>query len=92
MNRKAGENGYWIILKNLSTFKTGTAIQSLAKRVLWEHIYNNKFIKQKMDYILNNPVNEKIVTMPEDYYFSSARNYVTLENELVVVVVVVDLF
>ena len=50
-----------------------------------EHIYSNKFIKQKMDYIHNNPVNEKIVTMPEDYYFSSARNYAALENELEVV-------
>ena len=38
-----------------------------------------------MDYIHNNPVNEKIVTMPEDYYFSSARNYAALENELEVV-------
>ena len=55
-----------------------------------EHIYSNKFIKQKMDYIHNNPVNEKIVTMPEDYYFSSARNYAALENELEVVLL--DLF
>ncbi len=55
-----------------------------------EHIYSNKFIRQKMDYIHNNPVNEKIVTMPEDYYFSSARNYATLENELEVVLL--DLF
>ena len=43
-----------------------------------------------MDYIHNNPVNEKIVTMPEDYYFSSARNYAALENELEVVLL--DLF
>ena len=55
-----------------------------------EHIYSNKFIRQKMDYIHNNPVNEKIVTMPEDYYFSSARNYAALENELEVVLL--DLF
>jgi hypothetical protein len=50
-----------------------------------EHIYSYKFTKQKMDYIHNNPVNEKIVTMPEDYYFNSARNYAALENELEVV-------
>ena len=55
-----------------------------------ELIYSNKFIKQKMDYIHNNPVMEKIVTMPEDYYFSSARNYAALENELEVVLL--DLF
>ncbi|MES2576441.1 MAG: hypothetical protein V4589_02450 [Bacteroidota bacterium] len=54
------------------------------------NIYSNKFIKQKIDYIHNNPVNEKIVTMPEDYYFSSARNYAGLENELDVILL--DLF
>ncbi|MEA1786948.1 transposase [Arenibacter sp. GZD96] len=51
-----------------------------------EHIYSNSFIKQKISYIHNNPVKEKIVTLPEDYYFSSARNYACLENELDVLV------
>lgn len=55
-----------------------------------EHIYSNKFIKQKMDYIHNNPVKDKIVTTPEEYYFSSARNYAALENELEVILL--DLF
>jgi hypothetical protein len=35
-------------------------------------------------------VKEKIVTLPEDYYFSSARNYATLENDLDVFIL--DLF
>ncbi len=47
-----------------------------------EHIFSNKFIKQKVDYIHFNPVRDKIVTLPEDYYFSSARNYGGLDNEL----------
>lgn len=51
-----------------------------------EHIFSNSFIKQKVNYIHNNPVKDKIVTSPEDYYFSSARNYAGLENELDVVV------
>lgn len=55
-----------------------------------EHIYSNKFIKQKVDYIHKNPVKDKIVTCPEDYYFSSARNYSGLENDLEVVLL--DLF
>ena len=50
-----------------------------------EHIYSNKFIRQKLDYIHTNPVKDKIVTLPEDYYFSSARNYADLDNELEVV-------
>jgi hypothetical protein len=32
----------------------------------------------------------KIVTLPEDYYFSSAKNYAGLENELEVVLL--DIF
>ena len=48
------------------------------------------FIKQKVDYTHNNPVKDKIVTLPEDYYFSSARNYAGLDNELDVVIL--DLF
>ena len=33
---------------------------------------------------------EKIVTLPEDYYFSSAKNYAGLDNELEVILL--DLF
>lgn len=51
-----------------------------------EHIYSNSFIKQKIEYIHNNAVKEKIVTLPQDYYFSSARNYAELDYELEVLV------
>jgi REP element-mobilizing transposase RayT len=39
-----------------------------------EIVETNWFIKQKINYIHNNSVKEKIVTLPEDYYFNSARN------------------
>jgi hypothetical protein len=55
-----------------------------------EIIYTNEFIKQKVNYIHSKPVKDKTITMPEDYYFSSARNYAGLENDLDVVVL--DLF
>jgi REP element-mobilizing transposase RayT len=55
-----------------------------------EIIETNRFMKQKVNYIHNNPVKDKIVALPEDYYFSSARNYASLENELEVVLL--DLF
>jgi REP element-mobilizing transposase RayT len=51
-----------------------------------EIVESNWFIKQKINYIHNNPVVSKIVTLPEDYYFSSARNYADLSNELEVIV------
>jgi REP element-mobilizing transposase RayT len=55
-----------------------------------EIVKTNWFIKQKVNYIHNNPVKDKIVTLPEDYYFSSARNYAGLENDLDVILL--DLF
>jgi REP element-mobilizing transposase RayT len=55
-----------------------------------EIVETNWFIKQKVNYIHNNPVVDKTVTFPEDYYFSSARNYAGLENELDVILL--DLF
>jgi REP element-mobilizing transposase RayT len=47
---------------------------------------SNTFIKQKLNYIHNNPVIDKIVEHPEDYIFSSARNYAELDSELDVVI------
>jgi REP element-mobilizing transposase RayT len=50
-----------------------------------EVITSNKFFDQKLDYIHNNPVKELIVEKPEDYIFSSARNYAGLDNYLDIV-------
>ena len=52
-----------------------------------ESVYSNAFIKEKINYIHQNPVKEKVVTNAEDYYFSSARNYAGLDNDLEVEVV-----
>ena len=45
-----------------------------------EHIRSQKFIEQKVEYIHNNPVRAGIVLQPEDYLYSSARNYAELDN------------
>jgi len=50
-----------------------------------EYIYSNKFIEQKVDYIHMNPVKAGIVENPEDYLYSSARNYADLSALLDVV-------
>jgi len=48
---------------------------------IWTHenhaieLHSPEFIKQKLNYIHNNPVRAGIVDQPEDYIFSSARNY-----------------
>jgi REP element-mobilizing transposase RayT len=49
------------------------------------HIYSDKFLRQKIRYIHQNPVVEKIVRLPEEYVFSSARNYAGLDYELEVI-------
>jgi putative transposase len=50
-----------------------------------EIIYSPAFFFQKLDYIHQNPVKELIVENPEDYLFSSARNYAGHESLLYVV-------
>ena len=50
-----------------------------------EIVESNWFIKQKLNYIHNNPVKDKIVLLAEDYFFSSARNYARLDNDLEVI-------
>jgi len=47
-----------------------------------EEIYSNVFIEQKIAYIHHNPVRNGLVNRPEDYIYSSARNYAGLENVL----------
>lgn len=50
-----------------------------------EHIYSQKFIEQKVDYIHNNPVRAGIVSRPEDYLYSSASNYAELDSIMEVI-------
>jgi len=55
---------------------------------LWTHenhaviLYSNDFIQQKLEYLHNNPVRARIVEKPEDYIYSSARNYADSEGLL----------
>jgi putative transposase len=62
----------------------------------WTHgnhpieIYSNKFIRQKVKYIHDNPVRAGIVENPQDYLYSSARNYA--EMDCLLEVIKVDLY
>lgn len=47
-----------------------------------KEIFGNQFLFEKLDYIHNNPVEEMIVSKPEEYLFSSARNYAGLDSIL----------
>jgi len=41
---------------------------------------NNAMIDQRIDYIHMNPVRALIVEKPEDYLYSSARNFASMEG------------
>jgi REP element-mobilizing transposase RayT len=45
-----------------------------------EEIFSNKFIEQKIIYIHNNPVRAGLAEKPEEYLYSSARNYADMES------------
>lgn len=51
-----------------------------------EILESSRFLYQKLNYIHNNPVVDKIVQYPEDYLFSSARNYAAIDSLVDVVV------
>jgi putative transposase len=48
-------------------------------------IYTSKFFWEKLDYIHNNPVEEMIAEKPEEYLYSSARNYADMQGLLEIV-------
>jgi len=50
-------------------------------------IFTNKFFYEKLNYIHQNPVEDLLVQYPEEYMFSSARNYAGLDFLLEVVLV-----
>lgn len=43
------------------------------------HIFSETFARQRLEYIHMNPVRAGIVNKPEDYLYSSARNYAELD-------------
>jgi REP element-mobilizing transposase RayT len=61
------------------------------KRQLWMHrfddevIRNEKMLWTKIKYIHNNPVEVGIVERPEDYKYSSARNYINNDQSVLYV-------
>ncbi len=51
-----------------------------------KEIHTNDFLFQKLNYIHDNPVRAEIVEFPEDYLYSSARNYAGKKGLLEVIV------
>ena len=62
--------------------RAGKKKSNISKRQFWQQhnkpieLWSDKVIKQKIDYIHNNPVEQGFVTDPIEWKYSSARNYV----------------
>ncbi|RJO65912.1 MAG: hypothetical protein C4523_14870 [Myxococcales bacterium] len=66
--------------KALELFETEQGSHEIWRRTnMPELIEEEKFFRQKLEYIHNNPVRKQYVYQPEDWYWSSARYY--LRNE-----------
>jgi REP element-mobilizing transposase RayT len=77
----------------LDIFKQRAAeLKRVSHYKLWQdgfrpiELNSNKFIKEKVDYIHNNPVEAYHVEHPENWMFSSARNYAGVDSLLGVIV------
>ncbi|WP_124981881.1 transposase [Nonlabens xiamenensis] len=61
--------------------RAGKKKDNISKYQFWQHhnkpieLWSSKVIKQKLDYIHNNPVESGFVTEPTDWKYSSARNF-----------------
>lgn len=61
--------------------RTGKKNSNITKMQFWQQhnkpieLWSDKVIKQKIEYIHNNPVEAGFVTDPVDWKYSSARNY-----------------
>jgi len=61
--------------------KAGAKSSNVKQYQFWRHdnkpieLWNNKVIDEKINYVHNNPVEEGLVYCPQDYIYSSARDY-----------------
>jgi len=78
------QNGNYLHLRKLRKAKNPLRYESVHQ--LWQEGYHpkqiigDKMMIQKIDYIHNNPVNRGFVDHPEDWKYSSVRNYLGLKG------------
>jgi putative transposase len=65
---------------------------------VWQHgnhaeaLFSEKLFAQKLDYVHNNPVRNGLVERPEDYRYSSARDYVGQKGLIEIEPIVLKVF
>ena len=74
-----------VLIKSSYAKKQNTSFQIWQRENYPETIESEKFFLQKLNYIHNNPVKKCYVAKPEDWIYSSARNYLLNDNSVIVV-------
>ena len=83
---KLNQQNRHLILQELSTSLNSTEIKEGKQHSVfetsfdWKECRTEKFIQQKLDYIHLNPCKAKLVELPEQYEYSSAKYYYTDEQ------------
>ena len=76
-------------IKLLKLFTASARNLEIQRRKFWmsrfddEVIQNEAMLLAKLEYIHNNPVKAGLVENPEDYRFSSARNYIMDDHSVI---------
>jgi putative transposase len=74
----------WIAAFQQAGQETGRSTNKVWQDSYWDvNIYTERFLRQKLNYVHRNPVRAGLVEKPEDYVYSSYRNYVFDEEWLI---------
>jgi REP element-mobilizing transposase RayT len=74
-------NSDWVTSFQQAGQETGRSENKVWQDSYWDtNVYTEKFLRQKLNYIHRNPVRAGFVKAPEDYPYSSYRNYVNNEE------------
>jgi len=76
--------GEWVTAFERAGQETGRSANKVWQDSYWDvNIYTERFLRQKLNYMHRNPVRAGLVEKPEDYPYSSYRNYVFDEEWLI---------
>ncbi|MCP4539099.1 MAG: hypothetical protein GY832_18340 [Chloroflexi bacterium] len=74
----------WITAFRKAGHETGRSENKVWQDSYWDtNIYTERFLRQKLNYIHRNPMRANLVEQPQDYPYSSYRNYVLDEEWLI---------
>jgi REP element-mobilizing transposase RayT len=74
----------WTMAFEQAGQETGRSRHKVWQDSYWDvNIYNERFLRQKLNYVHRNPVRAGLAETPEEYVYSSYRNYVNGEDWLI---------